>query len=420
MPSGEVGKTAENLEESRERQPVRIGLFVNAGAGNLGNDASLEAIIAEILQRRPNAILSCICANPDVVARRFNIPCVSSMWPLPRTLGARIANRASLGLLRRASTWWQTFRHLKDLDVLLMPGTGVLDDCGDSPFGMPFHLFTWCACARLRRVRIAFVSVGAGPILNRVSRKLMVAAARMADYRSYRDRYSMRFLEDLAVDTRRDSIFPDLVFGLTLATGDRDNFASPQRRRVIGLSIMDYYGWSIDGANRDVIHATYIAHLVSYIHRMLMAGREVHLSVGNEDRAAVDELKNGLAALGHAGGGDMIVTNLAQTLHEHGRHLAEADLIVTMRYHSVVAAIMLNRPVIALGYSQKFDDLMNDAGLGDYCHHCESLNVEQLVQQTDDLLSQSDAVERKLSEVVANFRSRLVQQADQINDVVLR
>ena len=39
------------------------------------------------------------------------------------------------------------------------------------------------------------------------------------------------------------------------------------------------------------------------------------------------------------------------------------DAVIATRFHNVVGALMVNRPVIALGYNAKFNDVMASAGL---------------------------------------------------------
>ncbi|MER9016512.1 hypothetical protein [Mesorhizobium sp. M0768] len=42
---------------------------------------------------------------------------------------------------------------------MVVPATGMLDDFGDRPMGMPFDVFSWCLAACLVGTRIVLVSV---------------------------------------------------------------------------------------------------------------------------------------------------------------------------------------------------------------------------------------------------------------------
>src|SRR6516164_11809336 len=55
---------------AKSMKPARISFYGNFGAGNLGNECTLQAVIEQILRRWPDAQLLCFCTNPkDVLAR---------------------------------------------------------------------------------------------------------------------------------------------------------------------------------------------------------------------------------------------------------------------------------------------------------------------------------------------------------------
>ena len=41
----------------------RVGLFGNLGSGNIGNDASMEAVLAYLEADHPDAIIDAMCAG---------------------------------------------------------------------------------------------------------------------------------------------------------------------------------------------------------------------------------------------------------------------------------------------------------------------------------------------------------------------
>ena len=54
-------------------KPPRICFYGNFGAGNLGNEATLQAVIEQVLRRWPDGRLLCFCTNPRDVRTRHNI-----------------------------------------------------------------------------------------------------------------------------------------------------------------------------------------------------------------------------------------------------------------------------------------------------------------------------------------------------------
>ena len=58
---------------AKSMKPARISFYGNFGAGNLGNECTLQAVIEQILRCWPDAQLLCFCANPQDVRTRHNI-----------------------------------------------------------------------------------------------------------------------------------------------------------------------------------------------------------------------------------------------------------------------------------------------------------------------------------------------------------
>ena len=77
------------------------------------------------------------------------------------------ARQRALGRARKVveklTDLYLTMKHIRRFDVVIVPGTGILDDFGERPYGMPWDILRWCIGARLLGAKIAFVSIGAGP-----------------------------------------------------------------------------------------------------------------------------------------------------------------------------------------------------------------------------------------------------------------
>ena len=56
-----------------ERRPPRVGLYGLLGASNIGNDASMEAILRYLQADHPDAIVDAMCPGPDQVHREYGI-----------------------------------------------------------------------------------------------------------------------------------------------------------------------------------------------------------------------------------------------------------------------------------------------------------------------------------------------------------
>src|SRR5947208_11990852 len=107
---------------------------------------------------------------------------------------------------RELRHWVAVFATLKGSRMLIMAGTGMLDDFGIRPFDLHYEIFKWSLLAKLRGCRLLFVSVGTGQLEHPLSRWFVKAALALADYRSYRDRFSRDLLGSLGIAARRDFV----------------------------------------------------------------------------------------------------------------------------------------------------------------------------------------------------------------------
>jgi polysaccharide pyruvyl transferase WcaK-like protein len=378
----------------------RIGLFGNFGGGNLGNDGSLEAMLLFLRQSYPNADMVCICAEPDVISKQFDIPTLPAYAPRPH-------NRGTLDKVRgKIADHIGVVRNVRNLDVLLIPGTGILDDFGERPIGFPYIIFLICLAAKLRGIKVAFVSTGAGPIVHPLSRFFMKTAARTAVYRSYRDQISKDFMESIGIDISNDPIYPDLAFRLpdpVPAERPKDNTLT------IGLGVMEYYGWTAAGGQD--IYDGYIRKLTQFAIWLLNHGYRIRLLVGQDcDQRAVDDLTNAVKAeLGDITAESM-VAQMPHSLNDLMEQISSVDAVVATRFHNVLCALKVGRPTISLGYAKKNDVLMADMGLGEFCQHIERLDVDMLIQQFQKLIEQRTAYQEIVKANGASLRQKLEQQ----------
>src|SRR5262245_33001012 len=110
----------------------RIGLFGNFGGSNFGNEGTLEAMLNFLRRVLGDAEFVCICSEPDNASARYGITALPIR--VPRQADASYVEKIAY----RFADLAHVVRNVRDFEVLIIPGTGVLDDFGESPQGMPF------------------------------------------------------------------------------------------------------------------------------------------------------------------------------------------------------------------------------------------------------------------------------------------
>jgi polysaccharide pyruvyl transferase WcaK-like protein len=398
---------------------MRIGLLGQFGSGNSGNDGSLEAMLAFLRRALPDAGLLCICSNPVKIGERFALDTISIRGgasfarPLLRFIDAKLGR-----LPGRIASLIAIVRALHGVDVMVIPGTGILDDFQERPFGWPFIVYWWCLAARLHGTRVAFVSIGAGPIRGSLSRWFLKSAIAMAEYRSYRDDYSLHYVRGLGIDTASDPRFPDIAFGLE----EPIRVAEAERRKpaTVGIGVMRYRGWERGHANADVIYRTYVNKIATLSHRLATEGHHVRFFIGDtSDELALTDVRKILAAAPASTNAERYSAARTVSLHEVMNEILQVDIAIVSRYHNLLCALKLDRPALSLGYAEKNDELMTEFGRSMYCQHIETFDVDHVMGQVRQVLADLEAARERIALRNASIRTELARQQDLLLSRVL-
>lgn len=373
--------TTRGRASSRPRQvagTTRVGLFGKLGSGNIGNDASMEAVLAYLRAHHPEATLDAMCGRPEKVTGRYGVAAVPLHW-YQRHEHASGATAIVLKVAGRVVDAFRTASWVRRHDVVIVPGMGVLEaSLPLRPWQFPYAMFLLGLSGRLFGTKVALVSVGADVINQRLTRWLSISAARLAFFRSYRDVMSRDAMRQQGVDTTHDHVYPDLVFALPAPPSD------PGDARTVGVGVMEYRGGNDDRKHADEIYNSYVASIKEFVRWLVDGGRRVRLFVGDangSDDGVVQEILADLRTCRPDLDPAMVIAEPVTSAAELTRAIAPAATVVATRYHNVLYALKLAKPTISIGYSGKHDTLMTDMGLSEYCLSASSLDTAQLIDR---------------------------------------
>lgn len=395
-----------------------ISFYGNFGAGNLGNECTLEAAIEQTLQCWPNARLSCFCTDPSDVRTRHNIEAFPSE-AIDRTAVHRNASyrRGRLARILRIAFqrlplelmhWVKSLRVLGRTDMLIVAGTGIVADYMTGPLGWPYDIFKLSTLAALCRTRLIFLSVGVGPIHHPLSRWFLKKSLALADFRSYRDAASRQYLEKIGFNTDRDIVCPDVVFGLSPSNRSPAQGVQKQKR-VVGVGLKDY------GTSERVEPTAFreyldtMAEFVSWLHGR---GYSVRLLIGDFqfDRRVIDEFIAILKCRNISICRPFLLAEPALTVKELLSQINETEIVVSPRYHNLVLALIQGKPVITLSDHPKLESLAGDFGLGDYHLPLRMLNPGDLIGRFEHLEMNVERLRPHIAAKLENYRHALCAQ----------
>lgn len=396
----------------------KIGLFGIFGAGNLGNESTLRALLYNLRKHVPNADFTCICSGPEETALRYNISALRiremSLPPIKnKTL--RLLRRMVLGVPMELYRCLKAITTLRGVDMLVMTGTGMLGDFGIRPLDLHYDILRWSVIAKLCRCKLLFVSVGVGPIDHRLSKSLIKAALALADYRSYRDTFSKQYLESMNFDTKGDRVCPDLAFSLPREVAP-SNHKRDGHGAVIGVGLMTYFNRRASSDKDETVYRDYIAKLGAFVIWLVEHKYIVRLLIGDTlyDARARQDLRCLLQKAGIDWDERKIIDEPACSLDELLSQLATTDLVVASRFHNVLLALMFTKLVVAISYHKKIDSLMADVGLPEFCQDIEHIDSYRLVEQFTSMRHSAEELKPQIERKTEEYRRELEDQYDRM------
>lgn len=401
-----------------KKKLVKIALFGHFGQYNFGNETTLQAMLHHLRRRVPDAEITCICTRPDVAARAYGIRAIQFSRAIVKPWTShnpfvRLLRKALIGIPSEFCRWFMAFKMLLRTDIFIVPGTGLLTDAfGLAEWG-PYNAFKWCLIARLCRCRLFFVSVGAGPLSGVLGRFFVKSALSYADFRSYRDESTLKYLNSIGFQTNGDRVYPDLAFSLPKADMPNNN-VQERSRPVVGLGMMHRFSmYGGGGRPTDECYALYIENLALFTERLLACGYDIRLLIGDlGDRSVTREFKNLLRERIPAGCDGRVIDEPACSAEELLTQLTECDFVVATRFHNVLLALLLNKPVISISFHQKCTSLMSAMGLSEYCQDIKELNADQLMEQFREMEVNAGKLKRLIKRKTEESAKALDEQYD--------
>lgn len=417
---------------------MRIGVFGHVGNQNLGDEALIAAVIANVRRRYPDVELRGFTGHPRDTEQRHRIPA----FPIRRTNGrSALAARPQLADSRARRRWapagaWAALRarlsrvpalhvlaraarrvgrgalavlelrflatsygNLRGTDLLLIAGSGQLNDYWGGPWGFPFTLLKWSVLARLSGTKVAFLSVGAGPLQTRLGRFFIKQTLRLAHYRSYRDDDARRCITELGIPGEHP-VVPDLVFSLRVADVPRAGVA--MRPLTVGINPMPFFDDAYWPESDRRVYDDYLRTLASFVDWLVGTGYGVRffptqLAV---DPGVIDQVRALMRQPGTATGSERVVADRITSLDQLIAVIDSLDVVVATRYHATLFGLIRHKPVLSIAYQRKSVELMAQLGQAQY-----AIEIDHLTPQA--LRERFLALERHSAKFTDTLRARL-------------
>jgi polysaccharide pyruvyl transferase WcaK-like protein len=400
--------------EEHERRRKKIAFFGHFDSSNFGNESTLQAILYHLRRFHPDVEVTCISTGPEATIATHQIEAIPISetfvkWQ-PQNPFVRMVRMVCIGIPSELYRWANALMKLRRIDMLIIPGTGLMTDAyGLSKWG-PYNMFKWSLIAKVCRCKLLFVSIGAGPIYSPLGKCFAKSALSLADFRSYRDKSTKQYLKGIGFLADNDRVYPDLVFSLPEAAIPNKE-TKKNRRSVVGLGLMEYAGkYSVSRPSNE-IYLAYLEKLVTVVRWLLAHEYDIRLLSGDlrdvhARQEFMDLLKERLSVSDEGHIIDEPVVSVENLLSQ----IATTDIIVATRFHNVLLALLCNKPVISISFHHKCESLMSAMGLSVYCLDINDLKADGLIEKFCDLETNATKLKPFIREKVGEFRNALDEQ----------
>lgn len=411
MASGSDNGTGVTHATARADARLTIAVWGHYHGRNIGDELVVSLLVDAIHARIPDARVVGVSMRPEDTRERHGIDAypidplgkgggapsqtgtaqalegksrlrrLAAAVPGARRLYATV--RSVRRAAREAPFSIDTYKFLRDVDLVVVAGSGQLLDEWVGPWGHPYTTFRWATLARLARVPVVYPSVGAGPIDAQLSKLMLRRALATAQSVTVRDESSRALLAGIGV-RRELRVIPDMAHAWRLppAHGGADG-SGTRPRAVIGVNVMAHQDPRYWPRGSEQRYRAYIAKMAAVVRMLLAGGTDVHLfsSQSGADGPATDDLVQELGTLPPDGGRVASSVGDTQSADDLVELLAGFDAVVAGRYHSLLLPMAMGIPVVGLAYNPKTPALLGPGGLGDCCFDMDDFTPEEIVSK---------------------------------------
>jgi polysaccharide pyruvyl transferase WcaK-like protein len=405
-------------KKSTALKDQKVALLGPFGFGNLGDAAIQQAMISGIRRVLPQSEIVGISLNPADTEKRHGIKCL----PISRRPGegGSMAENTSASPSRRVFKKryhiiarimlefvivWRSFINFRGFGYLIISGGGQLDDYWGGAFSHPYTLLKWTTIARLKGAKVCFVSVGAGPINSGMSVRFLKIALSLSHYRSFRDKESRALLARFGFD-RDDPVYPDLAHSLVVPSGKKNE---NKDSIWVGIGPMPYFREGAWPEADPIVYESYIARLSEFIRWLIHTGASIRFLPGVVG-ADSDVIRDLIARFQDLDLHGRVVTNRIESVDDLLHELSETDVVVASRFHGVLLSHVAHKPVLALSYHPKVENLMGEMGHEEYCLSIDDFSVAQLKTTFEKMKVNRCTLSEQIQQKEAVYRTDLERQ----------
>ena len=358
------------------KQPLRVGITGSYGGLNLGDEAILQSIVAQLRRDLPNVEITVFSRDAEDTKRRHGVE---------RSIPVRKLSRA------------EVLPEVERLDLLILGGGGILYDADARTYLREVGI------ARERGVPVMAYAIGAGPLNDPAVQAAVREALEHMDVITVRERGAHQVLETAGVH-----------HGITL-TADPALLLKPDplprgllkqaglegRRRLIGMSVREP-GVAAPDIDEKVYHG-----LLANAADFMVDRFDAEIVFVPMEPASLDTQHS------HAVIAQMLRPQRATVLKGEYTStqilalMGRFSFAVGMRLHFLIFAALRNVPFVALPYSGKVAGFLEDLQMP--APPLNLVNAGRLIAHIDQCWDRRRSLRARLAKALPALQARSLQ-----------
>lgn len=384
---------------------------------NLGDVAIQLAVMRALKSRRPEIEFVGLSQDPLDTVKLFGIPAMAASG---RTDVLMPSHNASLAPVATAETcnsriaaWHARLRSalrirraMGGLDMLLVSGSGQIDDFWGGAWAQPYNMMAWSLVARWQRKPVAVFGVGVDELATRLGARFCLSAVNSAAICVVRDPGSRAVLEDLGC-RRPVDVLPDPAFHL-----DRLPKGNANVPAFAVISPISRRAWP--GAE-DEDYDRYLSVLALVADTLLSRGSGVHF-VCSQTRMDPPVVERVQARMKEDASRAPLVR--VDSVDGYLDAVAGARVVIGSRLHALILAMVAGTPVVAISAVRKVHQQFADMAMSELAFDLRAIDVAQLINRVQDAVDDQAGGRRRVVEVVRASRARLDSGFDRLATLI--
>lgn len=345
----------------RMKSKMKIGIVGNYGNNNQGDEAILEGVLIQLEKAYPvkRKDILVFTNSPEQTKEKFGVQVKKLYYKkstAPTTLIATVLKHRPV---------------ISELDLLIIGGGGILMDLYLHSlvlFGM------YGKIAQYTKTPYVIYGAGAGPIQTLKGRVILRSLVNHAEVVTVRDEASKGVLQAIGVE-REMHVIADPAFYLIPPKGQLEQ--KSEQTFEVGVTAVPYYHANYWPSEDKGKYDNYVQGMAANLERLLEKNSRIRINFFStkhpQDTAVSKDTVELMPSKERC-----VIYDERLDQQEILEKLGEQDLVIGTRLHSLILALVVRKPIIAVSYHHKVRDFMQENDCQD------SLVLMEDLHQHDD------------------------------------